>query len=192
MKVILQLAKYLYSVTFNKLTKKQGQSKGMQEVLKQAQAAVYKNDDFFCIKTFSGYRSSHVDPKGKHHLLELNASDEALGVALLDALAHSRFLLPEEDPELFDYQLGAERYHAWVAAIRKQYGYKSKRAMFKNMSSCGVEKVSSLITIRPRAHETLEGWGGEGINKEDYVVLPDSSSSAELGAALRLAFSRCR
>lgn len=115
-----------------------------------------------------------------------------MGAALLDALAHSRFLLPEEDPELFDYQLGVERYHAWVAAIRKQYRYKTKRAMFKNMHCCQIEKVSGVITIEHNRHETLEGWGGEGINKEDYIVLPDTSSAAELGTALRLAFSRCK
>jgi hypothetical protein len=35
------------------------------------------------------------DEQGAQHLLALDASDEALGVALLNALGHSRFVLPD-------------------------------------------------------------------------------------------------
>ncbi len=164
----------------------------MQEVIEKSWASVYKNREFICIKTCSGYRSSHGDPKGKQHMLGLDADDLAVGSALLDALAHSRFLLPKDDPELFSYEKTAERYQQWVAEIMAHYGYKSRRAMFKNMHTCGVEKKSGLITISPSNHDRLEGWSGTGIKETDHVVIPESSSPAEVGAALRLAFSRCK
>ncbi|NDL44379.1 contact-dependent growth inhibition system immunity protein, partial [Photorhabdus laumondii] len=44
----------------------------------------------------------------------------------------------------------------------------------------------------PSSHEKLEGWSGDGISVADYVVIPADSSPEEVGAALRLAFSRCR
>jgi hypothetical protein len=59
------------------------------------------------------------------------------------------------------------------------------------MKSCDIECSGGIITIGPTKHEKLEGWGrtkGDGI--ED-VVIPPNSPPAEVGAALRLAFSRC-
>jgi hypothetical protein len=73
----------------------------------------------------------------------------------------------------------------------QRYGYKTKRALFKNMKSCSVEVDDGMMTIQPWHHEKLEGWSGNGISKEDYVVIPANSTPGEIGEALRLAFSRC-
>ena len=93
--------------------------------------------------------------------------------------------------ELYDYKLGIERYAAWTKALMEHYGYKTKRALFKEMKKCGIESKSGVIDIRPSHHEKLEGWSGEGITEEDHIKLAANSSPAEIGAALRLAFSRC-
>lgn len=174
----------------------------MDDIVKSAWAGAIYNGDFICVETYSGYRSSRSDPKGTQHLLIPDVSCEVLGVALLDALAHSRFVLPEPrsdvwvhpeaefDSDLYDYKRGIERYAEWTKALMKRYGYKTKRALFKNMKSCNIESQNGTITIRPSYHEKLEMWSGDGISKDDYVVIP-ASSPAEIGAALRLAFSRC-
>ncbi|MBP9693427.1 MAG: CdiI family contact-dependent growth inhibition immunity protein [Alphaproteobacteria bacterium] len=59
------------------------------------------------------------------------------------------------------------------------------------MKSCGINLDQGLITIRPSHHEKLEAWSGEGIDKRDYVNIPHDSEPSQIGAALRLAFSRC-
>lgn len=71
------------------------------------------------------------------------------------------------------------------------YGYKTKRELFKKMRRCDVEERRGVITIGPNHHEKLEAWGrdkGDGI--ED-VVIEANCSPSEIGAALRLALSRC-
>ena len=72
------------------------------------------------------------------------------------------------------------------------FKYRSRRAMFKTMTSCSIA-LEPVIFERGRLnHEKLEGWGrtvGDGI--ED-VQLPRDATPAELGSALRLAFDRCR
>ena len=152
----------------------------------------YKNKDFIYIETCSGYSSAHNDPKGKKYFLAPSAADVALGGATINALMHSRFLLPKDDPKLFSFQKTAERYDRWVAETMKKYDYKSKRAMLKDMHLCNIVKVSGMMTIKPTRHEKLDGWSGTGLKGADHVTIPDSSSPAEVGAALRLAFSRCR
>lgn len=166
-------------------------------------AGAKNNGDFICIETWSGYRSSNLDPKGKQHLLSPDVSDEALGVAVLDALAFSRFVLPaprtdvwqhpdaEFDKELYDYKLGIERHAKWIADLMSHFGYKTKRALFKNMHSCDIERKEGSITIGPTHHEKLEAWSREKDNGIEDVVIPADSTPSEIGAALRLAFSRC-
>lgn len=175
----------------------------MNDVIRGYWAGAKNNGDFICIETNSGYRGGRLDYKGKQHLLSPDANYEDLGVAVLDALAHSRFVLgaprdgsiyPQDvefDMELYDYKLTAERYAKWLADLMAHYGYKSKRGLFKNMHNCSIESCNGLITISPWHHEKLEAWDGEGIAKEDNVIIPANSTPAEIGAALSLAFSRC-
>jgi len=120
---------------------------------------------------------------------------------MLDALAHSRFVLPapregavyppdvEFDMDICDYKQSMARHVVWENKIKERYGYKTKRALYKSMKSCQVEARDGSMTIMPWHHEVLERWTPLG--KEANVILPANSSAAELGAALRLAFSRC-
>lgn len=151
--------------------------------------SAYNSGDFIFIETDSGYRSSRGDPKGSQHFLRPDATDQEQGEAVLDALSKSRFVLPEEDMELYDYKLGQARYQAWIADLMTRYGYKTKRALFKEMKHCLIESCNGVLTIQPMHHEKLEAWSG--LDKGESVSLPADSPSPEVGAALRLAFSRC-
>jgi hypothetical protein len=155
----------------------------------EARSRVINNRDFISVKPYSGYSLAIADPKAPEYLLKPDASDEELGEAILNALKHSRFLSYEEATEL--RANGKQNYDNWVQKIMSMYGYKTKKAMFKDMKSCGMSLHEGIITIRPSYHEKLEAWGGEGISEDDYVHISADSPHAEIGAALRLAFSRC-
>ncbi|MNV84973.1 hypothetical protein D3C71_1788910 [compost metagenome] len=83
------------------------------------------------------------------------------------------------------------QYVEWVNEIMGKFEYKTKRIMFKEMKCCLVELISGSIVIRPTHHEKLEAWSDKGIEEDDCVVVPADGSPTELGAALRLALSRC-
>jgi hypothetical protein len=68
----------------------------MNDVVRGRWAGAFDNADFLCVETYSGYRGGVRDHKGKQHLLGPDVSDEILGAALLDAMAHSRFYLHVE------------------------------------------------------------------------------------------------
>jgi hypothetical protein len=177
----------------------------MREVTRGAWAQAICNSKFICVETYSGYGGGHSrDPKGKQHFLDSGAPDESLGNAVLDALAHSRSFVAsaprtdvqlhpevEFDMELYDYKLTAERYVAWVKELMERYGYKTKRALFKDMKTCFIARVGSSITFRPSRHEKLELWGRSKGDEFEDVVIPADSTPAEIGAAMRLGFSRC-
>lgn len=176
----------------------------MSEITRGRWAVANCNNDFICVETWSGYRGcDRRDYKGKQNFLVPEAVDAATGEAVLDALAHSRWVLPvrdndgtdpagvEFDSDLYDYKLNIEQYAAWTKALMDRYGYKTKRALFKDMKDVAIESKNGFLTFSPSHHQKLEQWGRETQEEFENVVIPADSSPAEIGAALRLAFSRC-
>lgn len=156
---------------------------------RKAWANAKANAEFIDLQTYSGYRSSTIDETGKNHDLSPAVSEEELGDAVLDALVASRFLAVEDMYRLNEQAQPA--YERWVANKLTRHGYKNRRALFREMKTCSIELQDGLITIVPWHHDKLEGWDGRGISSDMHVVIDSTSGPAEIGAALRLAFSRC-
>lgn len=155
-------------------------------------ANVFATQAFLSVETYSGLGMTGMDPLFPSHLLSPDANDQSIGEKILQSLSDSRTLTVKECETFFDLGKGKEQYAAWIAMLMEKYGYKTKRALFKNMKKCGIHLVNGIITISPSRHEKLEGWGrtkGDGI--EDVVLSVDNSST-EIGAGLRLALSRCK
>lgn len=156
-------------------------------------ANTFVTNEFLSVETYSGLGMTGRDPLFPSRLLLPDVDDKSLGKEILQALSDSRTLTELADRvDFFDLEKGKENYAAWIAMLMEMYGYKTKRALFKNMNKCGIHLVNNIITIRPSFHEKLEAWSGDRIRESDYVVLPVDSSPAEIGAGLRLALSRCK
>jgi len=156
-------------------------------------ASVYYTKEFLCIDTYSGLGRAGRDPLFPSRLLQPDASDHDIGETILQALSDSRTLnVLEERIAFFDLEKGKTQYAAWIAMLMEKYGYKSKKALFKDMKNCGIHCLNGVITISPTRHEKLEGWGREKGDGIEDVILPADSASAEIGAGLRLALNRCK
>ncbi|PTN56123.1 contact-dependent growth inhibition system immunity protein [Stenotrophomonas panacihumi] len=156
-------------------------------------ASAYCNCDFMIIETQSGYRGTKADPACPSIFLPTSAPDSDIGASVFEALSRSRQISVEEIPEFFDFERSKREYEEWVSDLMLRYDYKTKRALFKDMRNVSVElnPEHTLLTLSPSHHNRLDSWirtEGDGI--ED-VVVPADSSPAEVGAALRVAFSRC-
>lgn len=149
------------------------------------------NGDFIEISTYSSYGLSIRDPEAPSHKLPPDVDDLTLGLTVRKALKMSRSLSSEEMNAYGNLDTLKVNYENWVDGMMKHCDYKSRRALFKNMKRCGISLKDDIITIRPSNHERLEGWSGDGLSEEDRVKLPADCTDAELGAGLRLAFSRC-
>ena len=153
----------------------------------------FTKQEYFCarISKNQDYRMTTRDPDGLQTILPLDVSDEELGQVTLLALAKSRILDVSELGPLINRDNVKKRYDAWVADLMAKYNYKTKRALFKNMMRCSVEISDGRLTISPSCHEKLEAWSGEGLTEDDDVVLSVNSTTEEIGAGVRLDFSRC-
>lgn len=164
----------------------------MEQPTKKQVAVARKNCDFIYIETCSGYYwTSKPDPRGKQQLLSPDASDEALGIAVVNALLCSRFLPPKEHKEFYDPHANKPVYEQWVKAMMRRFGYKTRRALFSDMDRCGIKCAERRITFEPSCHVKLEIWERRKSDGFEDVVVAADSSPGIIGAALRLAFSRC-
>jgi hypothetical protein len=163
----------------------------MNDPIPQKWASVYFNSDFYVVVSNSGYRGCALDPSGYEGHFSPTATDGELGNAVLEAISRSRFLKVEEIGDFFNLEKTTSNYSNWVASLLERYKYKSRRALFKDMTLCNIEVISQEMEISPTRHEKLEGWGGLGNDGAEKVRIAADSSAAEVGRALRIAFSRC-
>jgi hypothetical protein len=113
-----------------------------------------------------------------------------LGVTLRQCLQKSRHIEMTDFQKMFKAgvfnQLDEERNQA---AMQK-YGYKTKRALYKNMMCCWVSIFDGKIEIAPSHHKSLDSYTATKDGPEP-LVLDALISDAELGAALSEGFKRC-
>ncbi len=101
----------------------------MNELIQRKWASVYANEEFICFQTCSGMRRSASDPAGKTLFASLQDEASVLGDFLVEALASSRFLKPEEIASFFDVASLERRYEEWISALLKKGGYQSRSAL---------------------------------------------------------------
>ena len=153
--------------------------------------AGYKaNERALIIQTWSGFGRYAPDHLYPPHILPLDADNETLGTTVLQALANSRTL--DNEAERIDFlkqESFKPRYENWVANLCGNLGYKTRRALFKNMMSGDIWLHNGCLKISPSRHVKLEAW--DAIDADDVILSLDNSPE-EIGAGLRLALSRCR
>lgn len=162
----------------------------IDDVPKKHRAIVSLNSDFINIVTCSGYRMIAEDYSQKNEFLSIDENDAEIGKHLREALSLSRFVDPDKDEELDLYLFDQERYREWLDDVNKKFGYKTKKALFHSMVMCHLTLYEGQITIEPWRQESLNGWDREGLRGKE-ITISENCTDEELGAAARLALSRC-
>lgn len=157
---------------------------------KTLNASIHMNIDFINIVSMSGYNMKFRDCKAYNEYFDHSVSNEILGKAILTALNKSK-AFDKYDHEVFQEMSDIKHYNAWVKTAIDRYSYKNKAKMFKCMLILSVSYKDSYISFMPRHQCKSEAWEGTGKNGEDHVIIPADSTDEEIGAAARLALSRC-
>ncbi len=163
------------------------------EKLTAEHAEAWSNGTVLIVAAYTGFSGWRM-PGSREIGLAADADDATLGAAVNEALAYSREL------SLHDwYEGGGDRsvpekmalYRAWRDSLMSRYGYKTQRALFVNMLHVALDRRGGLLQCSPSNHEKIDAWGGDGIPPNSEVVVTAGRPPAEIGAALRLTFSRC-
>lgn len=154
-------------------------------------AKFFINKDIINIQAWSGYRMKTLDFDQKNDFLPVDASNEEIGKHLREALSLSRFVHPIENKELSLYLKDQKRYREWLESTIEKFRYKNKTQLLKGMLMVGLTLQDNKITVEPYHQRVIDGWDKEGFTEADNVIVPENCTDKELGAAARLALSRC-
>lgn len=152
-------------------------------------ANVHRTERLISVEPLSGYRMAYREEEGHVIYLPPDANDEALGLALLQALDQSRFIWPRDEPDFFKSERYMQCYRNWQKDFMRRYGYKTKREAYKNMDWCWAERSEGKISIQPHMRDKPEYF--RDLPPDKTVVVPATDNAARIGAALRLALDRC-
>jgi len=154
-------------------------------------ADIHPTDRLISVEPLSGYGMAYQDNEGYVIYLPSDASDEALGRALLEALDRSRFIYPRDEMEFFEAERYVRCYKNWQKDFMRRLGYKTKRELYKNMDWCRAERSEGTISIQPHKRGSKPEYFTY-LPPDKSVVISATTDPAVAGAALRLAFDRCK
>jgi hypothetical protein len=142
---------------------------------------------FFLIESEVSYGAALPDPQGIRHVLPPDASAEDLGAAILDALAHSRFI-PPSHPDfdaLFTERTSAELVDAYDAELMRLAGVKTRKSLYAGAKGVNVTLHSDWDEIRIYAFARRKGryfWSKKS-DPSGRETVPANVTAQELGEA---------
>jgi CDI immunity protein len=149
------------------------------------------NGQFYLLTTMSQGMLDYGEPSVPPYFLPPDVDDKTLGATLRQALSGSKKVGVEEFQKIFHSGIIQERGKAREAEAMEKYGYKTKRALYKNMLCCWISVFDGNIEIKPTHHKVLDAYSGLSNDGPEIQHLAVTCSDAELGAALREGFKRC-
>ena len=151
------------------------------------------NCDFILVTSLITGMLSMINPDQDFIFNEVDISDLDLGRLIKEKLNESKEISFEEFQDIFHSEKMKNLQKNLEIEMKKLYGYKNKKSIYKNMSSLTLDLDDSYITIAPLHQDSLDGGTA--------ILLPDNSalefkydkniSDEELGKAVRQALTYC-
>ena len=151
------------------------------------------NCDFILVTSLITGMLSMTNPDQDFIFNEVDISDLDLGRLIKEKLNESKEISFEEFQAIFHSEKMKGLQKRLEEEMKKRYGYKNKKSIYKDMSFLSLEQDASFIIIAPLHQDSLGGYSG--------ISLPDNSplefkydkniSDEELGKAVRQALTYC-
>lgn len=149
---------------------------------------------FFLIESEVCYGASMPDPEGIRHVLPPDATAEQLGTAIIDALAHSRFI-PPSHPDfdaLFKERKAAELVDAYDAELMRLAGVKTKASLYRGAKGVNVTHHADWDEIKIYASARRKGryFWSKTTDVTGQETVSATTNAIELGEAYLRALAK--
>ena len=151
------------------------------------------NCDFILVTSLITGMLSMVNPDQDFIFNQVDITDSYFGKLVREKLDESREVSLQEFQAIFNSEKMKGLQKRLEEEMKKRYGYKNKKSIYKDMSFLSLEQDNLYITISPLHQDSLDGSTG--------ISLPDNSplefkydkniSDEELGKAIRQAMTYC-
>ena len=151
------------------------------------------NCDFILVTSLITGMLSMVNPDQDFIFNQVDITDSYFGKLVREKLDESREVSLQEFQAIFNSEKMKGLQKRLEEEMKKRYGYKNKKSIYKDMSSLSLEQDDLYITISPLHQDSLDG--STGISLPDNSALEfkydKSISDEELGKAIRQALTYC-
>ena len=155
--------------------------------------SVRVNNEFLLVTSIIRGMIGMTDPDQDFVFNKVDITDSYFGKLVKEKLDESREVSLQEFQAIFNYEKMKGLQKNLEEEMKKRYGYKNKKSIYKDMSFLSLEQDDLYITISPLHQDSLDGSTG--------ISLPDNSplefkydkniSDEELGKAIRQALTYC-
>ena len=155
--------------------------------------SVIVNNEFLLVTSIIGGMIGMTDPDQDFDFNKVDITDSYFGKLVKEKLDESREVSLQEFQAIFNSEKMKGLQKNLEEEMKKRYGYKNKKSIYKDMSFLSLEQDDLYITISPLHQDSLDGSTG--------ISLPDNSplefkydkniSDEELGKAIRQALTYC-
>ena len=155
--------------------------------------SVIVNNEFLLVTSIIRGMIGMTDPDQDFVFNKVDITDSYFGKLVKEKLDESREVSLQEFQAIFNSEKMNGLQKRLEEEMKKRYGYKNKKSIYKDMSSLSLEQDDLYITISPLHQDSLDGSTG--------ISLPDNSplefkydkniSDEELGKAVRQALTYC-
>lgn len=148
-------------------------------------ASVYANDEFVCVQSSVGYRSTVGDKIIEY--LPSSATESEIGKAVLSALSSYRVLSLSEVGEFFDLARVQEKHAEWEKELVTRASYKSTKQVYRNLRLVSVRLSESKLSASATTKDRRNGFAGNGFS----VTLDVGEGESAVGSAILKALKEC-
>ena len=156
-------------------------------------AFVRINKDFLLVASIIRGMIGMTDPDQDFVFNKVDITDSYFGKLVKEKLDESREVSLQEFQAIFNSEKMKGLQKNLEEEMKKRYGYKNKKSIYKDMSFLSLEQDDLYITISPLHQDSLDG--STGISLPDNSALEfkydKSISDEELGKAIRQALTYC-
>ena len=155
--------------------------------------SVIVNNEFLLVTSIIRGMIGMTDPDQDFVFNKVDITDSYFGKLVKEKLDESREVSLQEFQAIFNSEKMKGLQKRLEEEMKKRYGYKNKKSIYKDMSFLSLEQDASFIIIAPLHQDSLGGYSG--------MSLPDNSalefkydkniSDEELGKAIRQALTYC-
>ena len=155
--------------------------------------SVIVNNEFLLVTSIIRGMIGMTDPDQDFVFNKVDITDSYFGKLVREKLDESREVSLQEFQAIFNSEKMKGLQKRLEEEMKKRYGYKNKKSIYKDMSFLSLEQDNLYITISPLHQDSLDGSTG--------ISLPDNSplefkydkniSDEELGKAIRQAMTYC-
>jgi len=151
--------------------------------------SIYQNNRITSFQSLTGRAFAVPDAEGAVRNVQSGSSNEVLGEALWETLSYSRFITPETfNPTLIDHREIDRVFKMRLDQLARDSGFSSTRRIFQSLRFCSVTEALGQIKFEPTRR--IRGNEYQDLRMPPIVVA-DNVDALALGAAVRLAMSKC-